>query len=469
MLDRVEEFATLLRKGGVRVSTSEVIDAARAVAAVGFASSRDVRAALATTLIKRSADVPTFDELYELYFRSGGHLADASGSSLAALLREAGLDDAAIAALFQRLALEAAGLSPMARTGLGLGQADLASLIRAAGAEAELERIASPLQVGYFAYRIMDALDVDGAEGEIAAMLRRLAEGGVLTDAEQAMVIDIARRNLGRLRAAVREHVQTEFKRQNTGFMQRLTVDSLTEKPLGQLSHDEVDKLREEVARLARVLRSRISLAPKAETRGRLDLQRTLRRSLATGGVPFEVVRKRRQRRKPRLVILCDISDSVRNVSRFMLQLAYTLQASFDRVDSFAFVAELGELTELFRIHEIDRALDLAYSGAVCSVFANSNYGSALRAFRGRHLDKVTSRTTVLVIGDGRNNYHPAHADILGDIRRRARQVWWLNPESPAAWGFGDSAMHEYATHCDRVVVVYNLESLRKVVDELVM
>lgn len=469
MLDQLEEFAALLRKGGVRVSTAEVIDAARAMAAIGFDTSEGLRAALSATLVKRAADLRTFDELYELYFRAGGRLASASGSSLAALLREAGLDDAAIAALFQRLAAEAAGLSPIARAGLGVGQAELAALVRAAGADAELQRIRSPLQVGYYSYRILEALDVDGADAEIAAMLRRLVGGGVLRDAEEAMVLELARRNLARLRTDVRDHVQAEFQRQNVDFMRRLTVGSLVEKPLGQLTHDEVDSLREEVARLAEVLRARISLRPKVDRRGRLDLRRTLRRSLATGGVPFEVIRRRRRRHKPRLVVLCDISDSVRNVSRFMLQLSYALQKAFDRVYSFAFVAELGELTELFRIHDIDRALELAYTGAVCNVFANSNYGSALRAFRARHLDKVTPRTTVLVIGDGRNNYHAAHADVLGDLARRARQVWWLTPESPAAWGFGDSAMHEYAPHCDRVVVVYNLESLRKVVDELVM
>lgn len=469
MLDRLEEFAGLLRKGGVRVSTAEVIDAARAVAAVGFDTSETMRAALSSTLVKRAADLHTFDELYELYFRGGARLASASGSSLAALLREAGLDDAAIAALFQQLAAEAAALSPVARALLGVGQAELAALVRAASGAAELERIRSPLQVGYYSYRLLEALDVDGADGEVAAMLRRLAAGGVLRESDEALVLELARRNLARLRTAVRDHVQAEFQRQNVDFMQRLTIGSLAEKPLGQLTHDEVDSLRQEVTRLAEILRARIALRPKVERRGRLDLRRTLRRSLATGGVPFEIVRRRRQRRKPRLVILCDISDSVRNVSRFMLQLAYALQKAFDRVYSFAFVAELGELTELFKIHDIDRALELAYTGAVCNVFANSNYGSALRAFRERHSGKVTPRTTVLVIGDGRNNYHAAHADVLGVIARRARQLWWLNPESPAAWGFGDSAMHEYAPHCSRVVVVYDLDSLRKVVDELVM
>jgi uncharacterized protein with von Willebrand factor type A (vWA) domain len=221
--------------------------------------------------------------------------------------------------------------------------------------------------------------------------------------------------------------------------------------------------------RLARKLRSQASYRPKLERRGRLDVRRTLRRSLASGGVPFQLKRRLRRKDRPRLVILCDISDSVRHVSRFMLELVYTLQELFARVRSFVFVSELGETTQLFSQFEIDRAIELAYGGAVIPVQANSNYGRALEIFATRHLDAVTSRTTVIVIGDARNNYNPPNAERLAELRRRARRVLWLNPELPGAWGFGDSAMRDYEPHVTRAVVAYNLESLRKVVDELVL
>jgi uncharacterized protein with von Willebrand factor type A (vWA) domain len=196
-------------------------------------------------------------------------------------------------------------------------------------------------------------------------------------------------------------------------------------------------------------------------------LGRTLRRSLATGGVPFVLRRRRRHPHKPRLIVLCDISDSVRNVSRFMLQLVYALQELFARVHTFAFVAELGELTALFRQYDLERAIELTYEGAVVSTFANSNYGRTLQQFAAGHLDKVTSRTTVMIIGDGRNNYHPSHAAVLSEVRRRAKKLLWLNPEVPSMWGLGDSAMGEYQPHCDRVLVVRNLDGLRKVIDHL--
>jgi uncharacterized protein len=185
--------------------------------------------------------------------------------------------------------------------------------------------------------------------------------------------------------------------------------------------------------------------------------------------VAFELKTRKRRVERPRLVILCDVSDSVRNVSRFMLELVYTLQELFEKVRSYVFVSDLGEITELFRQHDLEQAVALAYSGGVINVAANSDYGRALEQFARRHLDSLSSRTTVIVIGDARNNYHPPNADALAEIRRRAKRLLWLNPEQPAAWGFGDSAMRDYEPHCDRVVVAHNLESLRKVVDGLVL
>src|SRR5438105_12310957 len=147
------------------------------------------------------------------------------------------------------------------------------------------------------------------------------------------------------------------------------------------MSEAELVRLREAVARLARKLKATASLRRKIERRGRLDARRTLRRALSTGGVPFRLQHKKRRVEKPRLVVLCDISDSVRHVSRFMLQFAYTLQELFSQVRSFVFVSDLAECTDLFRKHELGKAVDLAYGGGVVNVYANSNFGRAFRLF----------------------------------------------------------------------------------------
>ena len=463
MLDLVAELSGLLRKNGLRVSTAELMDAGRAAAAVGLASPDTLREALAAALVKRGPDRPVFDEIFDLTFLRGG---GGQLASLEALLARAGVDADRARALLDQARRDLAAMTPLARAALGMG-GGLAPMVAEAGQRVDVGRMMSPLQVGFFTQRVLDALGLAAAEDDFAALLARLADLG-LTPGEIELLGELFERQVTDLRLAVREQVAAQGRRQNLAAQTAAQTRALASRPLAALTEKEIVELRGEVARLARLLRARIVLEPHAPRRGRLDLRRTLRRSLATGGVPFDIRRRERRPRRPRLVVLCDISDSVRNVSRFLLELVYALEAEFDRVSSFAFVAELGELSPLFRANKADRAIELAYAGAVVNVFANSNYGRVFAAFAERHLGRVTSRTTILIIGDGRNNYHPTRVDALAAMRRRARQIVWLNPEPPPVWGFGDSAMRDYAPYCDRVAVARDLDSLREVVDQLV-
>ena len=174
-------------------------------------------------------------------------------------------------------------------------------------------------------------------------------------------------------------------------------------------------------------------------------------------------------KRKPQVVILCDVSDSVRNVSRFMLQLVYSLQGLYSRVRSYIFVAEPGEITRLFEENEIHEAIDLALRGKVINLLAHSDFGKTFQMFHRDHLASVTRRTTVIILGDARNNYNIANEWVLGAIRNRAKQLIWLNPESELTWGFGDSDMEKYRPHCDIVVECRNLNQLYRVVDRIVL
>lgn len=466
MLERIHEFAGLLRRNGVRVSVAEVVDAVRAAELVGMDAAGDVRAALSATVVKKAGDQAVFDELFTLYFLRGGELArDVAGAPIAEALAGLGLDEDQIERILALLADQAAGMSAMGRGALGLRSTDVTPLIRIAGGMRE--RIVSPLHVGFHTHRLLERMDLSAAERELAQLRTLVAQA--LGDEAAAALAQALAANLQAIKQAVRRHVQDEFEKQNKDFIDQFRLRTLGTRPLSQLSEDEVQKLRAEVTKLARKLRTQASLRPRIQRRGRLDVRRTIRRSLATGGVPFKLHRRRKRIERPRLVVLCDVSDSVRNASRFLLELVYTLQELFERVRSFVFVSAIGEATELFRTFDIDRAVELALGGGVISVQANSNYGNALEQFVDKYGDAVTSKTTVIVIGDARNNYNPPNAERLSEIRRRAKRLIWLNPELPGAWGFGDSAMRIYEPHCDRVEVAYNLESLRRVVDELVL
>jgi len=188
---------------------------------------------------------------------------------------------------------------------------------------------------------------------------------------------------------------------------------------------------------------------------------------MRTGGVPFVPAYRRRSRERPRLLILCDISDSVRTAAAFLLEFTYAVHELFERARSFVFVSELGETTQLFAREGVRTAIASAWSGAVIRVGDNSNYGRALRTFEQLHLREVDRRTTVVILGDGRTNYHDAAVEVLDSIRKRARALLWLCPEPRGSWAQGDSAMALYAQRCTAVHEVRCAEDLERAARKL--
>jgi uncharacterized protein with von Willebrand factor type A (vWA) domain len=169
------------------------------------------------------------------------------------------------------------------------------------------------------------------------------------------------------------------------------------------------------------------------------------------------------------VVVLCDVSESVRHVTRLMLLFLYTLQALFTRVRTFVFVSDLAEVTDRLRAErDAGRAADLAVAARAVSLAANSNYGRVLRAFHREYMGAVTRRTTVIVVGDGRNNYNAPEAWVLDELRARARRLLWICPEDRLTWGSGDSEMPRYAARCHRVATATTLEELEGIAEALV-
>jgi uncharacterized protein len=222
------------------------------------------------------------------------------------------------------------------------------------------------------------------------------------------------------------------------------------------------------VARLARKIKDALALRQRQEHRGRLDTRRTTRKSLQYGGVPMEVFLKRRHREKPKLITICDVSDSVRNASRFMLQLVWSLQECFSRVRSYVFVSEIAEVTQAFSTFPVERAIEWALKGAPVDYHCRSDFGFAFSRFAKTELDSLDRKTTILMLGDARNNYNDPQAWALRLIRERVKGIIWLNPEGQWGWGIGDSVMPLYAPSCDFVRECRTIGQLGEVVDNLV-
>ncbi len=433
------------RRAGVRISPAETLDAQRAAMAIGLEHRQDLRAALAATLVKREDERPAFDRAFDAFFAPTDVFAAG-----------ADIDERERAELLRRI--EAAGGSSL--IALMQGGAELERRIDAAMREAEVDEMQSPMQVGLYSLRALERLGVPEMQRELGSVR---ADLGSDSDA----LADSLAHSIDALRRHVRARVRENFERKNPERLRRHRAERLEREALSALSKDEVDQMSIEVARLGRLLRDRMERERRRARRGRLDVRATVRASMRTGGVPFAPVFRRRRRDRPKLVVLCDVSDSVRAAARFLLMLVYTMHEAFARTRSFVFVRELGEATPLFETYSPEEAIHRAFAGDVVSVAANSDYGHVLEQLVAQHLDAIDRRTTILILGDARTNYLDPRLDALAAIQRRAARIVWLNPEPRASWGFGDSEMKRYLHFCTFAASVRSLAELRAAVERL--
>ena len=472
MQQKVIEFTNLLRKSGVRVAVAEGLDAFLALEELSIDDRELFKDALRSTMVKRGDEIPTFDELFELFF-SGFY--DSLRSSFDGMSEQMGAEGVDLDHLLQQLAemlQQMDGepdLSELAKALLTQDLSQLENLIRNAADQAGIDRIENMLQVGFFSRRTNEQLDVEGAMGEIESLTERMAGMG-MSDEDQEGMRKLMEKLQELMRKTVKNFVEQELQTRNHDYMEKFRKEMLQEKSFYHLTEEEIMRMREVVNRLAQRIKNVLSIRKKRIKRGKLDLHNTLRRNMAHGGVPFEVVYKHRRKDRPKLVIMCDVSSSVANVSRFMLQFMYGLQEAFNKIQSYVFVSDLGDVTPVFQERDVNTAIEKALDGGdVINVYTRSNFGKAFHDFWKDHLSMVDNKTTVLILGDARNNYNDPKAWCLRDIHNKAKNVVWLNPESPSAWGFGDSVMDRYMPYCDIVEECRNLRQLSRIVDQIVL
>ncbi|HYP23420.1 MAG TPA: VWA domain-containing protein [Actinomycetota bacterium] len=435
MLDRLLELTNALRDAGVPVSTSEAIDAARSLEHVPVESKAALKLALSSTLVKTPAHSAAFDALFTIYFEAG--------------LQERPAEDVEDPADLRR-EIESALTS-----GDGAGLGDLAS--RAVETFGRVEN--SPSDSLYFEYPVTRALDLDG-----------LGQRGVdETDPLQRRLLqDAFDERVRRFRSAVTDEVRKRVvRRRGPEAVARYAVPPVLEDlELMTAAADEMAALRRAVRPLARRLAARMAMKRRRAARGRLDVRRTVRHSLSSGGVPVETFFRARPPHRPELFVLCDVSSSVASFSRFSLMLVHALSSEFQRVRSFAFVDTVDEVTRFFDDEDFARAAERMRAEAkVVRIDSNSNYGASFEAFWERFGKELGPKSTVLVLGDARNNNRPPREHNLRKIAERARRTIWLNPEALVYWDSGDSIASLYAAQVDEMVEVRNLRQLERFVE----
>lgn len=451
------DFVEALRQRGIAVGPSETVDAGRVVAVLDLLDREALREGLACSLLRRPTHRATFDALFDLWFPAATGQRD-SGTADNSLPRtaEGDVDFSALRELITGLLVD--------------GSAEAVELTEMLAAQMveELGQYKSANGPSFSAYQALRDVAPE-------TLLSKILEG-LLGNAEEgpgrtsgSYQDEVAKRTAAQRIADLRKMIEKETRRRAAEKLGRERVASYGVPKLAEevdflrASDTEMVALRKSVTPLARLLASRLAVRRNRSRAGSIDLRRTLRKSMSTGGVPIDLIQRKPRRARPELVVLCDVSGSVAGFSHFTLLLVDALREQFSRVRIFAFIDSTDEVTRFFdsgsdlgaAMSRIIRESDLiTYDG-------HSDYGNAFETFDDKYAQAVTSRTSVLILGDARTNYRDPKMGALAHTVSVAKHAYWLNPEPEGQWGSGDSAATAYA----EVIPMYECRNAQQLSD----
>ena len=476
MLDLLAGFVTELRSAGLPVSLTENLDAMEAVQHIPIEDREAFKYALGATMVKNNAHWRAFETVFEVYFSlrgpeykivEGETDLDEMWREMQEQMRQG--DGKSHGGSMDQLTPEE--LAQMLLQALMNGdQAMMRALARQAVQRFAGMEPGRPVGGTYYLYRTLRNLDLDG-------MLEKLMEasreevGGELTQLEERLERDEYNDRIEQFK----KEIEAEIRRRLVADRGAEAMAKTLRKPLPEdvefmhASRDEMQNLKKALQPLTRKLAARLARKRRHGRKGPLDFRSTVRHSLSYGGVPAEPKFKYPRPAKPELMVVADISGSVAAFARFTLMLVYAIQGQFSKVRSFVFIDGIDEVTDYFRgeedianaIHRVNTEADVVW------VDGHSDYGHAFEVFWDRYGKDVGPKTTVLLLGDARNNYHASQAWVVKEIRQKARHVYWLNPEPKSYWNTGDSIVGDYGTHTDGVYECRNLRQLEGFVEKL--
>ena len=468
MQSNLVDFIQVLRSHDIRVSPAETLDAVGVTTTLGYSDRNLLRDGLAMTLAKTPAEEVIFLDCFDRFFQqdladfsssdmpsdqddnkdldstdnTAAQTEDFSGSQLSAL-ELASETNPSLESLLQ---------TPLMQSLLNNNRNELTLAINAAAQRVDLQKIQMFTQKGQFTRRILDAMGEEQVRNAVIELER--AESPALA---------VLQRYRDILRQQVRDYVEREYLLHAEGKTQQFMDDILSKTRLNNIEHIYLHKVHELIRKMAKKLASRHSHKRRRLKRGQLNMAKTLRKGIPNDGVMFNTFWRQVKKEKPQILAVCDVSGSVAAYSKFLLLFLYSLQDILPKVRSFAFSSHLGEVSTYFDDYPVEKAIELVnwkYGGA-------TDYGNSLMDFSKLALDDINSNTTVIILGDARNNNGDPKLEILQRIFQRARQVIWLNPESRRAWGSGDSEMLRYQSACHFSAECNNLKQLERIVDQL--
>ena len=455
----ITEFARKLRWLGIDVSVSEVADALRAISDADVLDREQLRGRLQVTLVKRAADIPTFQAAFDLLFpavaagddgRAAGHPARDDAA------HEVPDSDPAAPDLLARLI-------SLLRGDPAAGAGELAAEV--IGAFGGLDSGQPTGSQRYYEYRIMRQLDLS----TLLQRAMRLDNEALRPGLDRQLVGLEQQERVQELRAEIAARLRDRLA-ESRGLEETLRQlkESVLDTEFLRAGPAELAAMRAIVRPLARRLAATARRRRRRNREGKLDVRRTMRRAIGTGGVPIDPAWHRASRPRPKLLVLCDVSGSVAEFAKFTLSLLHALHAELPRLRSFVFADGVAEVTDLVESSPgvIDTRLLLARPGVVRGD-GHSDYGAVLRQFIDEQAGGLSRDCILIICGDARANYRPERADLLRALQGRVRAVHWLNPEPAEDWDTTDSRMHAYQPYCDSATEVRTLRQLSDWVDKL--
>ena len=470
--DQLLAFIKFLRGRDIPISPADTLDAVHVASLLGYDDRGQLKDGLAAVLAKSRHEAHVYAEAFEAFFRpasarptgtdaEGGNNADAQtadqqapeagqgalpgsgGGGGGSPLQQLAQTDEQIAALLEQ---------PLVRALNSGDEGALAVAIEAAATEAKVDQIRLFTQRGQYTRRMLDAM------GEEA-----LRDAAIALENSHPEAFEEVQQLRENLRNRARDRVERAWMVHAQGDTEEFLDNALAEVKLGNISPYQMARMRKLIDRMARKLASRHGRRRRKTRRGQLNVPATLRGAVATDGVPFLPRWRRVERRKPQIMAVCDVSGSVATYAKFLLMFLYAVQDVLPRTRSFAFSSTLGEVTEWFRELPVEAAVDRVnrfYGGA-------TDYARALSDFSELALTDINRATTVIILGDARNNNSDPRLDLVAEIKARCKRLIWLNPEPRLAWGTGDSEMLQVIRHCHVATECNNLKQLERIVDKL--
>jgi uncharacterized protein len=466
MLDLLQGFVHELRAAGLPVSMTENLDAMRAVEHVDIAERDVFKAALGATLVKHHHHWSAFETVFDVYFSlysPGVDDSDERGDngSFEGMVGESGAGGGGGQVTREELA------QMLIDALMRMDRDELRRLAAMAVTQFAGMEPGRPVGGTYYLYRTLRQLDLDDLGARMAGRARE--QGDVPEGPLEARLQEEEFQS--RLRQ-LRELVEEEIRRRLVADRGMEAMARTLRKPLPEdvdfmhASREEMLALQRAIYPLTRALAARLAQRRRRRHRGSLDFRKTVRASLSYGGVPAEPKFRHPHPSKPEIMVVADISGSVASFARFTLQFVHAMASQFSKVRSWVFIDGIDEVTRFFHesedigeaVHKVNTEADVIW------VDGHSDYGHAFQVFHDRHLREITHKTSVILLGDARNNYHASQNWVVKDIQKRARHVYWLNPEPRGYWDTGDSIIADYATYCDGVYECRNLRQLERFV-----